>query len=258
MRAILTYHSIDDSGSPISVGTAAFHRHAAWLRSGRVRVTALPDLLQLDPDADAVAITFDDGFANFATLAAPALAGLPVTLFVVTDHVGRSNDWGGTPQPGVPVLPLLDWPTLRRLAAAGVTVGAHTQTHPDLTSLPPERVRGELSGSAERIRGEIGIRPEVFAYPYGQTSPDVVSAVRDTFEWACTTELRMLAPRVSGVELPRLDMYYFQAAGRLEAWGSPGFHAYVSLRRALRRGGRLLRRRAPEAAARHRASRNPA
>jgi peptidoglycan/xylan/chitin deacetylase (PgdA/CDA1 family) len=241
VRAILTYHSIDDSGSPISVGRAAFERHVAWLRSGRVRVTSIPDLLQVAPGADAVAVTFDDGFANFATLAAPALAGLPVTLFVVTDHVGRSNEWGGSPQVGIPVLPLLDWATLGRLAAGGVTLGAHTRTHPDLRVLSPDRVSDELAGSAERIRRETGTRPDVFAYPYGHASPSVVSAARTTFRWACTTELRVLAPAVSMLELPRLDMYYFQSPGRLETFGSPRFRAYV----ALRRGGRLVRRLVP-------------
>ena len=44
MRAILTYHSIDESGSPISVDPDAFRRHVRWLASGRVRVTT--------PDAD--------------------------------------------------------------------------------------------------------------------------------------------------------------------------------------------------------------
>ena len=38
MRAILTYHSIDDSGSPISIAPADFRRHLDWLTSGRVPV----------------------------------------------------------------------------------------------------------------------------------------------------------------------------------------------------------------------------
>ena len=42
MRAVLTYHSIDDSGSPISVRRDAFQRHVKWLASGQVAVA--PDL----------------------------------------------------------------------------------------------------------------------------------------------------------------------------------------------------------------------
>src|SRR5581483_6893264 len=73
MRAILTYHSIDESGSVISVGRETFAAQAAWLASGRVRVTTVDELLALPPDADAVALTFDDGFQNFADTAVPVL-----------------------------------------------------------------------------------------------------------------------------------------------------------------------------------------
>ena len=37
MKAILTYHSIDESGSVISIPEATFRRHVAWLAAGRVR-----------------------------------------------------------------------------------------------------------------------------------------------------------------------------------------------------------------------------
>jgi peptidoglycan/xylan/chitin deacetylase (PgdA/CDA1 family) len=71
MRAILTYHSIDDSGSPISVAPEEFRAHVRWLGSGAVRVVPLAKLVTLPPDDDAVALTFDDAFENFSTIAAP-------------------------------------------------------------------------------------------------------------------------------------------------------------------------------------------
>src|SRR5262245_46283197 len=117
MRAILTYHSIDDSGSPISVRPDAFERHVEWLASGLVRVTTMERLLEVPASEHAVAITFDDGFENFRDVAAPRLLahGFPVTLFVVSGRIGRTNSWGGCREPGIPELPLLDWPALRRL-----------------------------------------------------------------------------------------------------------------------------------------------
>jgi len=65
VKATLTYHSLDDSGSAISVAPDAFARHLQWLSSGMVRVLTLGQLVN-EPDdaADAVAITFDDGFLN--------------------------------------------------------------------------------------------------------------------------------------------------------------------------------------------------
>jgi peptidoglycan/xylan/chitin deacetylase (PgdA/CDA1 family) len=235
MRGILTYHSIDTSGSPISVHPDAFDRHLAWLASGRVQVTTLDGLIALPASADAVAITFDDAFANFMEVAPRLLArGLPVTVFVVTDHVGTSNLWGGRPVPGIPALPLLDWPALIRLQEEGVALGAHSRTHPDLTGLGPAAVDEEVRGSADIIERRTGTRPTAFAYPYGRFDEATADRVADAFPYACTTEFRSLdIPEVPS-RLPRLDMYYCQAAGRIEAWGTPAFRRWITLRRRLR------------------------
>src|SRR5687767_3782391 len=109
MRAILTYHSIDSSGSPISVDASTFRRQVEWLAAGWVRVVALEDLLDQPSDVDAVSLTFDDAFENFGTIASPLLEehGLPSTVFVVTDRAGQTNQWDAAPQRGIPTLPLL-------------------------------------------------------------------------------------------------------------------------------------------------------
>jgi len=237
MKAVLTYHSIDDSRSPISVSLDAFERHVAWLVSGRVRVVPLDELASRPPDEDAVAITFDDAFVNFDTCAAPRLVahGLPATLFVVTEYVGATNHWNGRPAPGIPSLPLLDWPALERLAASGVALGAHTRTHPDLTTLDPGSVDEEIFGSAECLKARSGRSPRAFAYPYGRFNRAVASRVSTAFSWACTTELRALGADEDPCLLPRLDMYYFQRPGQLETWDTPEFRARLTLRRSLRR-----------------------
>jgi hypothetical protein len=69
MRAVLTYHSIDESGSVVSVPEAAFRSHVEWLASGAVRVVPLEELLSMDDGVDAVAITFDDGPESFGAVA---------------------------------------------------------------------------------------------------------------------------------------------------------------------------------------------
>jgi peptidoglycan/xylan/chitin deacetylase (PgdA/CDA1 family) len=246
MRAILTYHSIDPSGSPISCHPDVFDRHVAWLASGRTRVTTIPELLALPASEDAVAITFDDAFANFEEFAAPRLRrhGLPVTLFVVADRVGATNAWGGAPENGIPHLPLLDWSSLARLHENGVTVGAHTRTHCDLTRLPADAVERELRGSADAIQQRIGDRPSVFAYPYGRFDAQSARIASTVYSYSCTTELRVIDAHAAPAALPRLDMYYFQQPGYLESWGSRRFTRYVALRRGLRR----LRRTAAAAA----------
>jgi peptidoglycan/xylan/chitin deacetylase (PgdA/CDA1 family) len=247
MRAILTYHSIDDSRSPVSCHPDAFDRHVAWLASGRVRVVTIDDLMQLPDSADAVALTFDDGFVNFGEVAAPLLLehGLPVTVFVVADLAGTANSWDARPNRITPDLPLLSWPALLRLQDRGVTLGAHSLTHPDLTRLEPAALDEEVRGCADRMEERAGRRPTVFAYPYGYRNQASTAIVGRAFRWACTTEFRTLTASAAPPALPRLDMYYFQRPGSLDGWGTPPFQARIRMRHALRRARRIARALSP-------------
>lgn len=242
MRAILTYHSIDESGSPISVGREAFRAHLRWLASGSVRVLSLAELVVDQDDGDAVAITFDDGFQNFADEVVRPLedASIPSTVFVVPEHVGGENDWGGQSVPGIPSLPLMDWKTLGTLAERGVSLGAHTRRHRDLSHVRGAALEDEVAGCVERMAAELGPRPSSFAYPYGAVDETAATVVRDVFALACTTELRALRPGDDRALLPRLDMYYFRERGQLESWGSTSFRGRLWLRAQGRRVKRLV------------------
>lgn len=237
MRAILTYHSVDPSGSPISIEARDFRRQVDWLASGRVQVVSLDRLLSLPRETLAVALTFDDGFANFVTEAAPLLRdrGLPATLFVVTGHIGRDNRWRDRGDAGIPVFPLLDWDALGRLREAGVTLGAHTRTHPWLTRLDGPMLEAELAGAAAEMERRLGERPETLAYPYGDVDNRVARAAAACYRWACTTELRPLGDAESRHRLPRIDAWYLRDPARLADWGSPEFRAWLWCRRQGRR-----------------------
>jgi peptidoglycan/xylan/chitin deacetylase (PgdA/CDA1 family) len=236
VKAILTYHSIDDSSSVISIGPDAFRRQVEWLASGAVRVVTVDELMALPPGVDAVALTFDDAFANFAEIAAPLLSRhqLPATIFVVSEHVGGTNAWRGTCAHDIPTLPLMDWPELGRMSEMGFTIGAHSRTHPHLTGLPADALADEIGGSADQIERELGVRPAVFAYPYGSVD-DAGARATGSFRWALTTELRPLRGRERPARLPRLDMYYFRAGMWLEAYGTPRFRQYLWVRSGARR-----------------------
>jgi peptidoglycan/xylan/chitin deacetylase (PgdA/CDA1 family) len=237
MRAILTYHSIDSSGSPISVSPTAFRQHVEWLASGRVRVVRLDELLRVPPDENAVALTFDDAFANFADEAAPLLReySLPATLFVVTGHVGGTNAWGGRSDPRVPTLPLMDWTALGAQSERGIRLGAHSRTHRHLTSASPAELEDELGGAAETIHRETGHRPDEFAYPYGSVNPAVAAAAARVYARACTTRLGVIHSADRPELLPRLDMFYWRESGRLESWGSARFQGRLWVRAQARR-----------------------
>jgi len=236
LRAILTYHSVDSSGSVISVEEETLRRQADWLVESGVNVVSVSALLRLGENEDGLALTFDDAFENFETAAWPILREreLPVTVFVVAGRVGQTNEWDGEPVAGIPTLPLLDWKSLGTLAQEGVEIGSHTARHPRLKGLDGSVLEDEIEGSAARIERELGSRPEGLAYPYGSVDATAEKSARRSYAWACTTELAALDGAGARHRLPRLDAYYFRRAGQLETWGTPRFRARLGLRKAAR------------------------
>ncbi len=125
----------------------------------------LEHLLTLPDNANAVAVTFDDGLETFAEKAWPLLRerDIPVTLFVVTEAVGTDNRWPDDRSSGIPKLRLLDWNELGKLAGEGVTIGSHTRTHVRLTNADaaviarlPVSIMEQVAGCSTRtpISGE--------------------------------------------------------------------------------------------------------
>jgi glycosyltransferase involved in cell wall biosynthesis/peptidoglycan/xylan/chitin deacetylase (PgdA/CDA1 family) len=102
---VLTYHRIAErAAAPPGLATprAAFERQMRWL-AGTGRAVSLADVLAAKRGArslrdDAVLVTFDDAYRDFAQVAWPLLRrlGVPVTLFVPTAYPGdpgRSFWW---------------------------------------------------------------------------------------------------------------------------------------------------------------------
>lgn len=91
---VLCYHRVNDSGHPFFGGmpTALFREQMEVLRDG-FSVHGLHELVELaaagDVPANAVAITFDDGYRDNYSNAYPILRelSLPATIFLVTDAV---------------------------------------------------------------------------------------------------------------------------------------------------------------------------
>lgn len=229
MKAVLTYHSIDDSGSPISISAEAFADHHRWLASGRIKVLALDQLLEHPHDGgDAVAVTFDDGFVNMRDASERLLSdGVPVTVFVVSGHAGGTNAWAGQPQTGVPTLPLMDWLDLERLVARGAHVEAHTRNHLPLTLLSSDARDEELLGCRQDLEEHLGVRSDHVCYPYGAIDDAVAAHAGRCYRVGYSTVFSMLSPDDELLRIPRLDMYYFRGRGAIESWGTPAFRRRV-------------------------------
>ncbi len=241
---ILTFHSLDDSGSAVSVPPRVFRQQMEWLRDCGYAGIGLGELFDAWDDAAGcpakrVAITFDDGFRNTLESAAPVLAalGFRATLFAVAAPGGRSNDWPGQPET-IPRLPLLSSPELRALADSGFEIGAHGLTHAALDALSPSAAEREIDDSKRALEDVVGRPVDVFAYPYGRASPSVREQVSARYRGACSVELGFARAGDDRHWLPRIDMYYFRSLAIFRTLQTPVGAGYVALRAA----GRWLKR----------------
>ena len=92
-------------------------------------------------------------------------------------------------------------------ATPGIDIGAHTLTHPFLTSLPPERQREEIHGSRQRLQDVIGKPVHLFSYPYGVDGAfdaATIRMVRDSgYARACTAAGGLALPDETPYLIPR-------------------------------------------------------
>jgi len=150
---------------------AALRRQVRRLRSWGYRFVTMGELARRTCDGAAaghVALSFDDGFADELGVVLPTL-GVPATLFPVTG-------WLGGPHPHAPEVRMLTEPELRSLSAAGVEIGGHTVTHPDLTTLSFDEAHRELRECRTRLESIIDAPVDIAAYPFGNATPQTQAA----------------------------------------------------------------------------------
>ena len=230
---ILMYHSISDRGGPTSIPLEIFSTQMDALASSGLPVVDLDHVAAGDLPERSVVLTFDDAFADFETNAHPVLErhGFPATVYVPTGNIGATESWNGALSPP---RALMDWPTIRRLAANGVTFGNHSVSHPDLTSLGPEELDAELTQSKSKLEHELGRQVRHFAPPYGKTSRRVQEVIAKEHETSVGTTLGQADELSDIFDLPRLEMFYFRSERAWRQHLDGRGAAYLSLRRGLR------------------------
>jgi peptidoglycan/xylan/chitin deacetylase (PgdA/CDA1 family) len=281
--AILRYHAIcDDEGYAyaepgICISPAAFEAHVRYL-AGHYHVLPLPEVVdrlrQKRPlPANAVAITFDDGYAdNLEAARTLHRHGLSATFYITSDclqggerfwpseiralvarvpgdtltlHLPdrvlelplRDNDqrraavrslsrtFKSHPIPvreslrdqiraaaGHPEVPsyMLTWAQLGEMDRLGMTIGAHTRTHPNLPSAGPQAAAEEIAGSKVRLERELGHEVTMFSYPNGGAeryyTPELQREVARHFAAAASSRNALAGPASDLYALERVEV----------------------------------------------------
>jgi peptidoglycan/xylan/chitin deacetylase (PgdA/CDA1 family) len=240
---ILTFHGFDDRSSVISFPPRVFRRGLARLLERGYRTTSLAAVAArlrhgLPLSAQTVVITFDDGYRSVYDEAFPVLRqyAMTATIFLT---IGDSD--GSVPAGRLPTLgerEMLSWGEIREMHAAGMEVGAHTLTHPDLTRLTRARVEVELRDSKRGIEDALGGPVECFAYPYGRFDAQSHELARQYFSCACSDRLGVVRADSDPHALARVETYYLRSDRLFDLVSTPRLERYLRVRnlpRTLRR-----------------------
>jgi len=237
---ILTYHSIDNSGSVISTSPETFRKQMQFLSDADFSVVSLKTLgksfhenVSLPPKT--LVLTFDDGFQNFYTTAFPALNEykFPETVFLIIDYCGKFNDWSGN-LPALEQSKLMDWNEIKELSKNNIEFAAHSRTHPDLTKLNTEKAAREIVESKLTIEERLGVEVTDFAYPYGKYNLPVKQITEKHFRTACSTRLGKVQAGDDLFSLKRVDTYYLSNDHVFNSILSVNFNLYLNFRQILR------------------------
>jgi peptidoglycan/xylan/chitin deacetylase (PgdA/CDA1 family) len=192
---VVTYHQVvDPANDGSSVGTASFRQQMEHLREHYEVVPLQEAVSKLSVGRTPqrlVAITFDDGYLDNATTAAPIMRGLglPATFFVSTDMIGSATPFPHDRKRGRPRQRHMTWQDLRNLAAEGFDVGSHTCSHADMGAIPLGQALTELRGARERLEMELRQPIRTFAFPYGlrrNMRADTLAAARREYQVCCS------------------------------------------------------------------------
>lgn len=187
----LAYHGVADvplrrDRHHLFVRPRDLERQIAKLREWGYEIISFGELARRvaeDRSRGCAALTFDDGLADNLYALVPILqaASVTATVFVVSGWLGRAY-------PIEPWARILTTDELRQVAAAGVEIGAHTVTHPDLTNVSFADAVRELAESKRALEDVVEAPVEIAAYPYGHASPETHAAAREAgFRAACRT-----------------------------------------------------------------------
>jgi peptidoglycan/xylan/chitin deacetylase (PgdA/CDA1 family) len=237
---ILTYHSIDDSGSVISTSPEKFISQMQTLKDRGYEVIPLENLVKSlrksrSHTLKTVVLTFDDGFRNFYHSAYPVLHefGYKATVFLVPGYLGKSSEWNAG-LGGLPVLDLLNWNQVKELSEDGIDFGAHTVSHFDCSQLPLDIARHEIINSKLIIQEQLDKKVLFFSYPFGGLNRKTKHIVQKEFYGACSTIFDFVHANTDIYQLPRIDMFYFSNNSLFDYIGTSLFSLYVAIRAALR------------------------
>jgi peptidoglycan/xylan/chitin deacetylase (PgdA/CDA1 family) len=215
--SVLCYHSIHPDKHFASATPALFEEHLAWLQEHCDIISfeqALERARQGGGKRPAVAITFDDGYADNYDHAFPILASRSITAdFFLTVGLLEGdplvlkrflNERAATQTE----ITALTWTAVEDMRQAGMRFHSHTWSHPNLARLDNQAAAIELRRSKEHLENRLGCQVPCIAYPYGKPRRHISKRImelvgRSGYRYAAAVMFRGVRPTDDPLCLPR-------------------------------------------------------
>jgi peptidoglycan/xylan/chitin deacetylase (PgdA/CDA1 family) len=214
---VLCYHSVHPSNGFASASPTLFDAHLRWLRE-HVTVVSLAQAVELARagrmDRPAVAITFDDGYADNHRFALPLLTRHSVSaeFFLTSGLLERDpvvlDRFRTERSASLSEIEPLSWASVAEMQAAGMRFGSHTWSHTNLARTAAATLGDELRRSREHLEDRLGQEVRSLAYPYGKprrhvTSTVVQAAAKAGYRHGAVVTFRGVRPTDSSLRIPR-------------------------------------------------------
>lgn len=204
----LLYHRFGENQYPATnIRVSQFVAQLNWLKRNGYHVLPVPEIVsrlqrhRSLPDKT-IGIIIDDAYDSAYHVAWPLLRKyhFPFAVFVATDPVDKGYR------------DMMTWDQLRQMAKAGVTIGDHSASHGHLANAPVWLIRRDVERSQGRLYQELGFKPRLFAYPYGEYSVRFQKVIQNLGFAAAFMQ-------VSGVASQHSDFYALARFALNEAYG---------------------------------------
>lgn len=214
---VLCYHSIHSTKSFRSATPSLFDSQLSWLKEhcDVIRFSEVGEVSKAGRrNRPAVALTFDDGYADNYEQAFPLLQkhGIPATFFLTVGllekHSTIISRFQMLLRSSCEDIRPLEWSQVREMRNAGMEIGTHTFSHPNLAQLSREAVEVELNRSKDIMEQRVGEPVKLMAYPFGKLGrhfrdETAQIAAAASYEYAAMVLFRAVSPRDSHFRIPR-------------------------------------------------------
>ena len=243
---VLMYHKIPDvppaTKHRIFVTKEHFTRHLTFFKRRGFTLLTFADYLQFaraerslsDFPPRPLILTFDDGYLDNYTNLLPLMQqhGYRGVLYLLGDPALTHNRWDTEADPTEPRAELMTFPQKQAFVAAGWEIGAHTQSHPRLSTLPLPAATREISQSKAALEADLQTTIQTFAYPYGDLNSDLKTAVRAAgFALGIATDTGGLHLEDDRMQVFRVNMFPHETVWSLFKKTSSWYRAYYRRKR---------------------------